>query len=358
MVKRKNISEQKHPTPEDLTINTKSTTKEKAELLKDAISLQDGNISSQPKKYGPWKLENKTIKEFSITSPTKGWMKLTVAENNKTKKRYMRLRKFKQNFNINSPEQLANITKAAVDGAKVLGWKKTEESQTLKLLNKIYSLETTKIKDQQRIRDLLSRISDFRIGQLNMDIPKFKQDLKDFEKLLDGNPSEHDLQYFLEKNTWLFGQEYLETQPKYFNQFKLSDSRFDFMLQRYDTFYDIFEIKKADASIISAEELSDETIIPSRENPVSSAVKNAISQMIRYLELVGERKNDLKKEGIYLHKPKGIIIMGRSSNRKQQEAIKTFGYYLNHIEILTYDDLLEKGKTFVRIIEKRRILNG
>jgi len=345
-----------NPTPPDLSITEKSTIEEKIKILKNATREAQQNISTKQKPFSPWKTSNKTIKEFSVNPAHTPWVKLYAAENKITKKRYIRLRKFKQNFNITSPELLTNITKTAYEAANLIGWKKTNETQTLKYLDKISDLRTTIVRDQEKIRDLSTKLAQFRIMQLNADIPRFQHDLHEFDNLLKNPHREDDIQQFLEKNTWLFGAEYLETQPVYFSQLSLSDSRFDFLLQRYDTFYDIVEIKRADAQLLNRD-TTNEKIIPSRDVPFSSDLKNVISQMIGYLELVVEKKKELSKQGIFIHKPKGKIIIGRALSRREQKAITTIGSYLNQIEIMTYDDLLKRGEIFVETIKNRRTMS-
>lgn len=334
---------------EDL-VNDLSITSRLPDIIKEAANQKKTDTK---KIIPPWKDSNKILKEFSVNNSSRGWMKLTVAERNNDKKKYLRLRKFKQNFNINSPEHLASIIDAAYDGAKFLGWKKGEGSHLLKLVNKIRMLEESDSKKSARIRELNEKVFDLRLRQLNNDIPKFKKDLSEFKKLLDSSSHENELQEFLENHTWLFGLEYLEKQPIGFNQFNLSDSRFDFLLQRYDTFYDIFEIKTSMVPLLNRENNSSlELNSPTRKSPISADLKNAISQIIGYLELANVYSKDLRKSGIVLHKPKGKIVIGRSKG-KTKLVIRTINSYLNNIEIMTYDDLLLTSKEFVARIQGR-----
>ncbi len=323
--------------------------------MKDRIKKIARQVTNKKATILPWKDSNKIIKEFSINPPSTTWMKLTVAERKHDHKKYLRLRRFRQNFNIHTPEHLANILDASKKATKIVGWGKGIESQSLKLMEKIDSLTEADYKNRERIHELSRKLADLRMIQLNMDIPKFKRDLAEFKNLLDGEHHENDLQEFLEKNTWLFGPEYLEKQPVYFSQFSLSDSRFDFMLQRYDTFYDIFEIKTAKAPLLNIDPSALHDLdSPTRKEPISGELKNALSQMIGYLELANIFARELRKNGIVLHKPKGKIIIGRRT-KKEEKAIATLNSYLSHIEIMTYDDLLLKSQGFVEMIKRRRI---
>jgi hypothetical protein len=131
------------------------------------------------------------------------------------------------------------------------------------------------------------------------------------------------------------------------------------MLQRYDTFYDIFEIKQPSVDLFrekpGRQSISEALISATRESPISNDLRDAISQMIGYLESAEIWANSLfRAKGILLHKPKGMIVIGRSK-KSELQAIRTLNFYLNHFEIITYDDLLNKGKEFVKMIERRKL---
>ena len=324
--------------------------KERFELSRKLISMTGKNVES-------WKTSNDTLQEIPIPSPL--WMKLRVAERKKDKKKYLRLSRPRQNLNISTRDELAGTLEALQTGAKILDWKKTDNIIDTKLLEEIKELKQADAKKKEQLREWANQSKTLRLQQLDMDIPRFKKDLSEFKEVFSKEHSELDLQKFLEKNIWLFGAEYLEQQPVYFSQFKIWDSKYDFFLQRYDTFYDIFEIKKADVSLfLYNQNTTKDLTSPARESPISGDLKDALSQMIRYLEDVNIFSNAiLMREGISIHKPKGRILIGRSS-RKDDKAVKTLNSYLNNIEILTYDDLYTKGQEFVKIIEKRRIRSG
>jgi len=153
---------------------------------------------------------------------------------------------------------------------------------------------------------------------------------------------------------WLLGDEYVYQQPIPISQFPMWTSKLDFFVKRYDGFYDIVEIKKASAELFTGLDKTDHKLLtPTRESPMSGDLKDAISQIINYLEQANTLGDSLHKlnENIKIHKPRGYIIIGRE-DAKYKDAITTVNDYLNNIEILTYDRLYEKAKGFVARIKK------
>lgn len=341
--------------PEDLP--SQSTESFTLEETKKAIAAAPKQKTEDPEEI-TWKDLNTILEKFPIEGGS-GWADVVAAERIDNKQRYLRIRRYKQGYNIWTAEDLTGIIEALKAGSQFLEWK-SGESQYQKMADEIRALRAAKSKQLEKMQGMSKLIAELREQQLNLELPKFKNDLKEFQNLLDGSSTnEHDLQEFLESHSWLFGPEYLDEQPVYFKQFQLSDSRFDFMLQRYDTFYDIFEIKQPSVDLFKNKPEKMTTgqnlISATRDSPISSDLNAAISQMIGYLESAEIWANSLfRAKGILLHKPKGVIVIGRSK-KTEQEAIRTLNFYLNHFEVITYDDLLNKGKEFVKMIERRKL---
>ena len=91
----------------------------------------------------------------------------------------------------------------------------------------------------------------------------------------------------------------------------------------------------------------------SRKYVMSADLKNAISQVIGYLEEYEIDKTNIKwDKGITIHKPKGIIVIGRTKNENKR-ALKSLNSYLHDIEILTYSDIVEIANNFIKLIETK-----
>jgi len=304
-----------------------------------------------------WKDANDILFIIKVELPKTSWIHIVGARNKETGEEYLRLRKFRQNFNLKTPEQYSEIVDGLAEGAKNLGWemaevghrsifKEIEELERLKRLNRI---------QKGRIRRLTASISGLVEKRLAIEIPQFRKDLQDLKRRLRRTLSERDWQEWLaaSNHRWLLGPEYSDTQPVTMKELGWADTRFDFFLQRYDTFYDIVELKSPDSPLFVGEQ--DAQRSPSRKSPMSAALKDAISQTIEYLEVSQISSSVyLRLKNILVHKPKGMIAMGRTRTRREKEGLKTVNAYLHAIEILSYDDILERGEQLVKKIELRR----
>jgi hypothetical protein len=161
-----------------------------------------------------------------------------------------------------------------------------------------------------------------------------------------------DIQNWLFEHQWVFGPNYLDGSREELDRI---GNQIDFVLQRYDTFYDIIELKLPSAKLFigTGEKKSQKRL--SRKFKISGEVKDAISQLFGYLEEFELDKTnkfyeDPKKD---MYKPKGIIVIGRSQGNEKR-ALKTVNAYLHGIEIYTYDDLLNSAENFVRLIKGKK----
>ena len=190
--------------------------------------------------------------------------------------------------------------------------------------------------------------------QLHVAIPKFTEELDKFESLLSTAEKEEDIQKFLKEHIWILGAEYLYSQPiQNVSQFAFEDSKFDFFLQRFDTFFDIIEIKLPRTELFVGATDSNRTNV-SRAMPMSAKLGQAISQIIHYLEITTYKKDSLATEDkINVYKPRGIIIIGKTLNNQDRNRLKSVSSHLVNIEILSYDMLYDKAKTFIDHISNR-----
>jgi hypothetical protein len=159
--------------------------------------------------------------------------------------------------------------------------------------------------------------------------------------------------------------------PKYikaFSKVRIKDTysdkwrELDYLLVDATGNVDIIEIKKPFNNCIVTERLYRDNYIPLRE--LSGTVMQ-IEKYIFYLNkwgkdgenyLIKKLKNELPQDfRIKIINPSGIIIMGRENNlninQKQDfEVIKR--KYKNIVDIITYDDLLQRLKFSIELLEK------
>jgi len=303
-----------------------------------------------------WADFNNELGRVRVTSSAKGWLHVILAERKSDGAKFLRLAKYLRTFNIRSPEQLGGIILGLEEAAEELGWP-TGIADYLKSI-RVISEKKTNDKETQELRERLrrarQRMSEMRETILRSEVSAFKKELKEFETKLKSQVGETEIHKWLKDKMWVFGTDYLHNQPIPCSEVGWINSRFDFFVQRYDTFYDVIELKSPTAKLFKQSSLKQSRLAPSRESPITVELQKAISQMIGYLEtatLSAGLLRDLK--GIYIHKPRGVIVIGRDTE-DGRKAKKTLNSYLNTIEVWTYDDLYSKAKEFVQLLSQRK----
>ena len=184
-----------------------------------------------------------------------------------------------------------------------------------------------------------------RLERQKSKVPQMKKKIKEFEKLLKSGVTERDMQKFLKENIWIFGTEYKKISKQERNI--TIHSRYDFLLKRYDGYFDILELKSPSAKLFVKTQGNKKTI--------SNDLKDAISQVMRYLSEARTHYLHIKEEtGLDLYFPKGIIVIGRKGNTEDIELLRVHNEFLHNIEIKTYDDLLEMGRKVIKIYQYKK----
>lgn len=255
-------------------------------------------------------------------------------------------------FRINQEDQWLKI-KRAIDGdfAKDLGWRGYERleaeegsltnaedyEQLLKKKNIRLKKKSKQVRQLQEDVTRLQQTIERNLNEVHKSkIPQYKQELATFKKLLDVSKREAELHIFLREHTWIFNPIYISAKSEARIGFT---SRSDFLLQRYDGFYDVMELKKSSDSIFNRGKLSAET-------------KNAISQMIKYLFNTEFYFHILKLESdVDTLKSSGTIVIGRTGDEEMMRNLRLHNFYLNHMNIITYDELLHVAERSIKNFE-------
>ena len=158
---------------------------------------------------------------------------------------------------------------------------------------------------------------------------------------------EENWQDWIYKNIWLFGGNYINPISK--EKINIKGSMPDFLFLTIDGFVDVVEIKLPDDVVIKQDK--------SRQNSwyFSPEVNRAIGQMTNYLNEIDRTKLEIEKNiereyGITANitKPRAFILIGDNDDWEviKKEALRKLNFTLHNIEILTYRDLLNRGKQF------------
>ncbi len=178
--------------------------------------------------------------------------------------------------------------------------------------------------------------------------------LTKFEKLIKTpDISELKIQEFLTSAPWIFGPEYTAVDIRDAGSSGVPDRR----LKRIDGLSDILEFKLPSAEVLRADKMGRQYIAP--------AAAEALGQLMAYLEYYTSEYQELKKDvdgkevleefrGRY-YKPKGILLIGRRSAASGVDGVKAttdvqpkhlrrMMSFFHGIEVLTYDDLIERAR--------------
>lgn len=163
--------------------------------------------------------------------------------------------------------------------------------------------------------------------------------LTEFKQLISENQQERVYQGFLEKNLWIFGSEYSELIS---GREIIANTQLDFPLRRtVDDYLEVIEIKRP---------FSDPLFVNERLAP-RSELSDAVAQAEGYLSLLDQESDRIwRAYGIRADKVRAIVVIGRSGDAKQLEALRRHNANRNKVEVLTFDQLLSIGQRILDII--------
>jgi len=175
-------------------------------------------------------------------------------------------------------------------------------------------------------------------------LPGMRVKIKEFNSLIDGKKTnERQIHTFLRENTWMFGTNY--TRMFHSEKVITIKSRNDFLLQNFSGNYDIVDLKSPNADLF--------VTTRGKRQTLSKDLKDAISQVMFYLAEARTHYLTIKEDtGLDIYFPVGIIVIGRRKD-SDKKFLQIHNEYLNKINIITYDELLDRAKKTVETYEKK-----
>lgn len=163
----------------------------------------------------------------------------------------------------------------------------------------------------------------------------------EFENMIkDNSLKEKDYQSFLEKNAWFFGEHYVKAYPQERAGSKLIE---DFLLETTSGFHDVVEIKKPCSKIF---------VGMKGKLKLSSECNAGISRLMDYLDYYERNvQEEHWNTGREIYKPKGILLIGRGYDTDHRK-LRQLNSQIRSIEILTYDDLLNRGQRIAELLSR------
>jgi len=173
--------------------------------------------------------------------------------------------------------------------------------------------------------------------------------VKEFETMLEQDLVEQSWQKWFKQNDWVLGSEFV----KILDEREVDTANItDYLMQAYDGFLDIIEIKRPEGSLRFWADIQDHgNYVP------SSDLTKAITQATKYIYEVEREANSVKflerVGNVRTIKPRCILIFGRSSdwNNEQKEAYRILNSSYHNLTIMTYDHVLLRAKRILNIDE-------
>jgi len=175
----------------------------------------------------------------------------------------------------------------------------------------------------------------------------------EFENFLLIDEVEETWQKWFEKNTWVLGTEFVRVlDERHIDTKNISD----FLVEAYDGFLDIVEIKRPGGSLdFWANSLDHGNYIP-HINLIKAITQASI--YIHEIEQEADSNKFLKRvDNIKVIKPRCILIYGRSNkwNPEQFEAYRILNSSYHNLTILTYDHVLQRARRSLGLTRPKRL---
>jgi len=160
-------------------------------------------------------------------------------------------------------------------------------------------------------------------------------------------------QEWFKENDWVLGSEFV----RILDERDIDTAHItDYLMQAYDGFLDIIEIKRPAPSLKFWADTQDHgNYVP------SSDLIKAITQATKYIYEVEREANSVKflerVKNVKTIKPRCVLIFGRSDswNDEQKEAYRILNSSYHNLSVMTYDHVLSRAKRILGLNEQDAI---
>ncbi|KJZ67237.1 Shedu immune nuclease family protein [Pseudomonas fluorescens] len=165
--------------------------------------------------------------------------------------------------------------------------------------------------------------------------------IDEYIQLLESDHTENKWQHWFEVNSWVLGSDFV----KVLDERNIDTKNIsDFLMESYDGFLDIVEIKRPEGGL----QFWSSSLDHGNYIPHSDLIK-AITQASKYIHEVEREADSIKfyqrVGGIKTIKPRCTLIYGRSNewNEEQQEAFRILNSSYHNMSIMTFDHVLARA---------------
>jgi len=201
-------------------------------------------------------------------------------------------------------------------------------------------------KDKQAILDLVldNELLPEEVLQ-GVQLRKKQAAVAEFRRMLEQDLVEKHWQKWFEKNSWVLGSEFVRV----LGERSIDTANIaDYLMQAYDGFLDIVEIKRPGGGFRFWSVARDhENLVP------SSDLTKAITQSLTYLYEVEREVNSVKfmqrLDGVEVIKPRCVLVFGRSNDWGDDErrAYRILNSSFHSVTIMTYDHVLARAERMI-----------
>jgi hypothetical protein len=170
-----------------------------------------------------------------------------------------------------------------------------------------------------------------------------------FDRLLKSG-GETEIQVFLEGHPWLLGLDYARVRPRQ----AIPRGAVDFLLERFDGFHDLLELKSPDNPIFETHGKEISVRSPSSYR-LSRHLALALAQVHAYRDVLSHEDTIENLYGLRHTREPGItIIIGRASDLAEQETrlLRELNRSLHHVEIVPFDVLGGRARAVLDNVER------
>jgi hypothetical protein len=188
--------------------------------------------------------------------------------------------------------------------------------------------------------------------------PQRIQDARDamdaYQALLnDDESNETSMQKFIEKNLWLLGLDYAVMRPRRSGP----SGTMDFILQRYDGFHDLLELKTPHDDLIKAPDVADGEGVPSpHEYALSKTLAQALAQAIVYRDRLTRYAGAAEElYGLpHTREPRLIIVIGKADPlpEHRRRVLHELNKSLHRVAVVPYDVLAKRATAVLDNVEQ------
>lgn len=216
--------------------------------------------------------------------------------------------------------------------------------------------------DPESRREILRALTDDQAGRRGQRAIDRLADARDAVKkynalLKDPDAGETQLQACIEADPWLLGLEYTAVRGRE----GLPRGAMDFLLERFDGFHDLLELKAPQDSIIDAPGAG-AAPPPAHDFSLSRALSNALAQVHVYRDtLTAESGTMERRYGLHqTEDPRALVVIGRTDlmTEHSTRVLRELNKSLHRVEIVPYDLIGKRAAVILDNVERYLIASN